>query len=339
MTVTRIMLLCSLLFIVVGCGSSDEMVCPPTAQNDLGAPDSSLKSLVGQVSLIDDGVWGHIVRDNLNSQEFLNLDATSPYDYDDVVTETGPGGAFEGWRIASEADLQALGVAADVVPGSTDAAMLVRVEELRDWFGNVRLSSTHHYTRGLIVDQVDLGEPNGVQQLAFSLGRRLNVEPNEVDFRISGWGPISDDESTYLVREVVKIPFDIKPGSCPNPINPKSKGVLPVAILGTAEFDVLDIDVSSLLLEGVPPIRSSIEDVTAPFVGDECDCAEEGPDGYDDLTLKFRTQEIVAAIWPIASGDERVLTISGTLLDGTPFEASDCVVVVGGQKNPLSVRN
>ena len=199
MTVIRIVVFCSLLFIVAGCGSADDMVSAPTTQKDSWAPD--LSSV--QVSLIDDPVWGHIVRDDLNNQEFLNLDATSPYDYDDVVTETGPGGAFEGWRIASEADLQALGVTADVVQGSTDASMIARAEDLRDWFGNVRLSSTHHYIRGLIVDQIDLGGTIGVKQRAFSMGRRFNVDPNEVDFRISGWGPISLDESTYLVREVV----------------------------------------------------------------------------------------------------------------------------------------
>ena len=128
------------------------------------------------------------------------------------------------------------------------------------------------------------------------------------------------------------VALDIKPGSCPNPINPKSKGKLPVAILGTADFDVSDIDISSLLLEGVAPIRSSIDDAARPK--DECDCAEEGPDGHDDLTLKFNTQEIAAALGAVSPGDERLLTITGVLLDGTPFEASDCVVIVGGRRNP-----
>ena len=34
------------------------------------------------------------------------------------------------------------------------------------------------------------------------------------------------------------VPIDIKPQSCPNPLNVNSKGVLPVAILGTDTFDV-----------------------------------------------------------------------------------------------------
>ncbi len=36
-------------------------------------------------------------------------------------------------------------------------------------------------------------------------------------------------------------------------------GVLPVAILGSADFDVSEIDISSLLLEGVAPLRGNYE--------------------------------------------------------------------------------
>jgi hypothetical protein len=55
------------------------------------------------------------------------------------------------------------------------------------------------------------------------------------------------------LERVVEIPIiqvyvDIKPGSCPNPINLKGKGVLPVAICGTEDFDVKTIDPESILL-------------------------------------------------------------------------------------------
>jgi hypothetical protein len=90
--------------------------------------------------------------------------------------------------------------------------------------------------------------------------------------------------------------LDIHPQSCPNPLNGSSKGVMPAALLGTEDFDVNDIDVSTLLLEGVAPIRWSIEDVATPVLnGDACECTTEGPDGFSDLTLKFKTQEIVQA--------------------------------------------
>lgn len=48
----------------------------------------------------------------------------------------------------------------------------------------------------------------------------------------------------------LEIAIDIKPGSDPNSINLEAKGVLPVAIFGAEEFDVNDVDLVSLVLEG-----------------------------------------------------------------------------------------
>jgi hypothetical protein len=140
---------------------------------------------------------------------------------------------------------------------------------------------------------------------------------------------IIDEVKIWYGTASASVYLDIKPESCPNPINTSSKGVLPVAILGTADFDVTEIDISTLLLAGVAPIRSSIEDVASPLVdGEECECTTEGPDGLLDLTLKFMTQEIIHAMGSVANDEFRTLTITGTLLDGTPFEASDCVRIV-----------
>ena len=68
-------------------------------------------------------------------------------------------------------------------------------------------------------------------------------------------------------RAPLKVAFDIKPGSCPNPLDTASRRVLPVAVLGTADFDVSLIEVDSPRLEGVVPIQSPCEDVAAPFGG------------------------------------------------------------------------
>jgi hypothetical protein len=143
------------------------------------------------------------------------------------------------------------------------------------------------------------------------------------------------------VRFGLDIALDIKPRSCPNPLNAKlfedppmnarsmKGGVLPVAILGSGNFDVNDIDVSTLLLEGVEPLRSNLEDVSAPLQnGEECECTTDGPDGFTDLTLKFRTSEIAAAIGPCTDDEVIALTLTGALLDGTPFDVSDCVRIL-----------
>jgi hypothetical protein len=77
---------------------------------------------------------------------------------------------------------------------------------------------------------------------------------------------------------------DIKPDSDPNPVNPSSKGVVPVAILGTENFDVRTIDVATIEIDddripggGVTPTRvqKGFEDLNG--------------DGFPDLDLKFDT--------------------------------------------------
>ena len=66
---------------------------------------------------------------------------------------------------------------------------------------------------------------------------------------------------------------------------------------------------------------------------DNCDCTTEGPDGCDDLTLKFDTQDIVAALGSVIDGEVLELTLTGELLDGTPIEGQGWVVVIFKAKN------
>lgn len=133
-----------------------------------------------------------------------------------------------------------------------------------------------------------------------------------------------------IVCEDRKVAVDIKPQSCPNPLNVNSKGVLPVAILGSADLDVLDIELVSLTLVGIAPIRVTFEDVATPFVGDKnncLDCTTEGPDGFLDLSLKFDMQQIVNAIGPVQDGDCLALPLDGELDDGTPFTGEDVIII------------
>ena len=131
----------------------------------------------------------------------------------------------------------------------------------------------------------------------------------------------------------IDVAVDIKPQSCPNPLNVKRKGVLPVAILGTEDLDVTEIDPASIMLAGVSPLRWALEDVAtpyAPFVGkeDSMDCNTLGPDGYLDLTLKFDAQEIVAALGGVSDGDVLILTLTGNLLNGITINGEDVIIII-----------
>jgi len=127
--------------------------------------------------------------------------------------------------------------------------------------------------------------------------------------------------------DVVAIEIDIKPGSCPNPINLTSRGVLPVAILGNDDLDVTDINLDSVRLMGVPPLRWSFENVsTSP------DCNDNYADQFEDLTLKFDMQKISQALLYLSDGEKVILPLGGKLTDDTPIRGQDIVVVINKEK-------
>lgn len=103
---------------------------------------------------------------------------------------------------------------------------------------------------------------------------------------------------------------DIKPGEEPNAINLGSNGVIPVAILGSDGFEVVNVDVSGLAFgpAGAPPVHA---------VGAHREDVND--DGFPDLVSHFAT-----AAAGIAMGADRAC-LSGELLDGTPFRGCDSI--------------
>jgi hypothetical protein len=152
------------------------------------------------------------------------------------------------------------------------------------------------------------------------------------------WGIIENLSYPFLrtFTPPLEVSVDIKPVSCPNPINVKSSGLLAVAVLGSEDVDVSSIDSASIRLAGVAPNRSSYEDVATPVSdSNECECSTEGPDGFLDLTLKFEIQRIVEALGEVGHGDDLVLGLTGVLLDETLIVGRDCVIIRGRHK-PLN---
>jgi len=135
---------------------------------------------------------------------------------------------------------------------------------------------------------------------------------------------------------VIEVPVDIKPGSWPNPLNKKSKGVIPIAICGSDEFDVTTVDPATVLLtlEGVegnvPPLRWSYEDVAEVPPEDRDDWDGGSPDSNMDIIFHFSTPETVETlelcIFP--DGEMVTLMVTGNLLEehgGTQIQGTDMV--------------
>jgi len=194
--------------------------------------------------------------------------------------------------------------------------------------------------------------------------RSFEEEPGNHTFEVSGHGinkvvleveQGNGVDPYFGIRNIcftptpeLEVPVDIKPTSCPNPLNTKSQGVTPAAILGTADFDVTQVDPETVTLAGKYPLRWDWEDVATPFEPytgkEDCDldCNTEGPDGYLDLTLKFDTQALIAAmntalgnievfevseeeLNSLESGEiDQVTTTSGEVLN---LNAGDCIVI------------
>jgi hypothetical protein len=107
--------------------------------------------------------------------------------------------------------------------------------------------------------------------------------------------------------------IDIMPGSDVNPVNAKRKGVIPVAILSTAEFNApTDVDQGSLTF-GRTGDEASLRHCGGP--------EDVNNDGIPDLVCHFEAP--IAGLLP---GDTMGY-LKGATTGGVPIEGSDGVKV------------
>jgi uncharacterized repeat protein (TIGR01451 family) len=127
-------------------------------------------------------------------------------------------------------------------------------------------------------------------------------------------GPTTVHEYT-IVCNVTSIEIDIKPGSYPNSINPKSKGNVPVAILTTDDFDASEVDPTTVVFLGASPVQWALEDVD--------------DDGDIDMILHFKTQELDFDLLVDEGGIYPYAYLTGETNDGQAFEGKDTVRLLG----------
>ena len=137
--------------------------------------------------------------------------------------------------------------------------------------------------------------------------------------------------------------IDVKPGSCPNPFNviPPCKGDLPIALLGTFDYPVDDLDPTSVRVwrngigGNVAPLRYSYEDTATPFYPTEEECCHDlTGDGIEDLNVKFDRPALIddLRLCEIPDKTEIYLTVTVDVLDdaGSVIDTlvgSDCVLI------------
>ena len=114
---------------------------------------------------------------------------------------------------------------------------------------------------------------------------------------------------------LLAIEIDIKPGSDPNSINLALNGVIPVALLGSEDFDVTEVDQSTLEFEGNAARTKGKSGNIGAF-------EDVDGDGYADLVVQFPAEGLAL------SETDTEATVIGSLLDGTPIIGTDSIRVV-----------
>jgi len=117
------------------------------------------------------------------------------------------------------------------------------------------------------------------------------------------------DWEIFIGFGIIMVEIDIRPRGNPNSIDLKSRGVVPVAVLTTEEFDARTLNPYSVTFAGASPRSWKLIDVDR--------------DGDTDMLFLFKNLELVGLT---ESSTEATLT--GETCDGIPIEGTDTVNIV-----------
>ena len=201
---------------------------------------------------------------------------------------------------------------------------------------------------GLLLDLADRLDVRLDQDAVFALlvagaedqvGRPSEDTPGRDNFH--GHGRINALRTLLALGAV--LPLDVMPGSCPNPLDTKGQGVFPVLLLGTTLVDVAGVDVASVRISRADGVggdagaargpsgpNAILADLATTVSGEPYDCGALLGDGTLDLSLKFSTPDVVAALALAAlpNGTSVDLVLRGAFVDGRTFVAYDSVTLV-----------
>jgi hypothetical protein len=186
------------------------------------------------------------------------------------------------------------------------------------FLGHFNLNFGHPYNEVCCVLGVTSLHPicHGVNSLYYNNGNTVSelVPDNPNTDILEVFGP-HGLIGVFDVAEI-EVAIDIKPGSDPNCINNDGHGVIPLAILGGWNFDVTDIDPSTILLEGLQVAVRGKSDKMLAHIEDV------NQDGFADLVVQI--QDLDGAF----SEGTTTATVSGALYNGKLILGSDEICIV-----------
>ena len=127
-----------------------------------------------------------------------------------------------------------------------------------------------------------------------------------------------DLTAAALTVHPIEVWLDIKPHSYPNPINLGSKGVVPVAVYGTDDFDVNDVDLATLTLAGASPKEKGSKGKTGSY-------EDINDDEIMDLIVHFCTPDLQLYTTSVEA------VLEGELFNGALITGADDIKIVPSQ--------
>jgi hypothetical protein len=221
----------------------------------------------------------------------LGIDQFVPFDFDDVAV------LIEGLALTTDS-YWVLGVSPVLGPsGRTDRIVqidrttnrLIRIFDLPD------SNPTGQFYHGLAIDPAT--------KLAYTNFWTTNASGIFISGAIR----------VFSLSPTIQVQINIKPGNSQNNINPKSNGLIQVAILTTDSFDAAEVDWTTVRFG---PTGTEATAVSAAI-------KDLNKDGKKDMILHFRTQETSIDC------DDTAISLSGETFDGQVVEGSDSIAPVG----------
>jgi hypothetical protein len=112
-----------------------------------------------------------------------------------------------------------------------------------------------------------------------------------------------------IEKPIITVDIDVQPKSTKNNVRLNTNNLLPVAIMGSAAYDISQVNPDSVTFEGASPVRpAKFKDLNG--------------DGMPDMMFKFAIQDT-----SIECGDNEA-TLSGQTWDGLDVTGTDSINTV-----------
>ncbi len=143
------------------------------------------------------------------------------------------------------------------------------------------------------------------------------VDNTYTDFPYIFIGRYGGFDNILVTIPPIRVTIDIKPGSYPNTINLGSHGLVPVAILSSAEFDARTVDADTVELAG--------SGVAVRGKGSKLMAHQENVNGDElvDLVVQVETENIDPD-----SFQDGFAILTGSTYDGQAIQGEDEITIV-----------